>query len=447
MDVHSRSRFTEALTIALLAACGGPPHEAATREVRSVPPAREVARPLDPDLHHERARPLLSIDWTTVPLANEDDANAVWKRIAPTGADWELKLDEVPVANARPLALAMLHAGNFTCTQPQPARGCAPQVFDVAAPADTAGLEDPCMRRILALWSIAALEDADVPKVLDSLRAIAAIPPPESQLVAAALQVVPEADHDRRLELLAIAWRAGHRDLVNGSLGSLDEAHMIDAVRKHHIDGALEVLSAEAHRAVYLSAIADETLAPAARVQAITELVAADPALAADLRATLVAATRSKSCPIAAAAARALDLHDDHRFVPRRPKTRSPEQMMRSLCVLASYESQQPDDQRSLLPSYLPSKGLERVKVAFDALSDVDTDGDGDPHTEHTIDLVARDEAILPESEDLIRAFRQCEGTSCASADREFRFTFKTIAGELWLSRVEVTERPPCATR
>lgn len=445
--MQPRSRFTPAVAIALLAACGGTPHEAANVGSPAKPVVPQGARPLDPDLHREPPKPLLSIDWATVPLATDADANAVWKTIAPTGADWDAKLDEVPVASARPLAIAMLHGGNFTCMQPQHARDCAPQVFDVTSPSDTAGLDDPCLRRILALWSIAALEDDDVPTVLDALRAIVAIPPPESQLVAAALGALPETDHDHRMELLAIAWGAGQRDLVNGNVGPLDEAHMIDAARKLHIDGALEVLSAEAHRAVYLSAINDEAMASKARVQAISEVTAGDDPLAADARATLVTAVRSKDCSVAAAAARTLDLHGDHRFVPRRPKTRSPETMMRALCVLASYERLQHNDEISLLATYIPPKGLERVKVAFDALADVDLDGDGDAHTEHTIDLVSRDEAVVPEVEDMIRAFKHCTATSCASADRDYRFTFKSIGGELWLSRLELADRPSCPSR
>src|SRR5262249_44419041 len=155
-----------------------------------------------------------AIDWATVKLASEADALALWSAIAPAGDDWDDKLEEVPAELARPLAIAMLHGGNFTCMKPAPAGDCAPLQLDVDSPAHTAGLADPCLRRLLALWSIAQLEPADLPGVMDAYRAIVAIPPPESQLVAAALQTIPEDDHDQRLELLAIGWRAGQRHLV-----------------------------------------------------------------------------------------------------------------------------------------------------------------------------------------------------------------------------------------
>jgi hypothetical protein len=118
--------------------------------------------------------------------------------------------------------------------------------------------------------------------------------------------------------------------------------------------------------------------------------------------------------------------------------------MMRALCVLASYEPLQHPDEPSLLAGYASPKGLERVLIEYDALSDVDTDGDGDPHTRRSIDLIPRAELAVPEAEDLARAMRRCAGTVCRSADREFRFSFRPINGALWLSRLEIIERPPC---
>lgn len=443
-------RLPSALALVWLTACGGTPRD-------PVEPARpgaasrpgEAPRPPapDPDLDPdpEAAPRLLSIDWTTVPLATDADALAVWQTIAPTGADWEAKLDEVPLASARPLAIALLRAGGFTCVPPSTNAGtCSPLVLDVAEPAPTATAADPCLRRMLALWSLAALEDADVPQVLPALKAIAAIPPPESQLVAAAIQVVPEADPATRLELMAIAHAAGQRDVANGLVGTLDEAHVIEAATRHHLDAALDVLSAEHHRAVYLGAMADEAMLPAARIQAITELVAAEDTLAPETRKALVAATRAKDCGVAAAAARALALRGDRKYVPRRPATRSQAAMMRALCVLVSYERLQGSDEDSLLGGFVPPKGLEHVRIAFDPLAEIDTDGDGDPRTDRQAVLVPRAEVVVPEVDDLARALRTCTATVCRSPDREFRFGLKTIGGALYLARLEIAELPPC---
>lgn len=436
------------LAIIWLVSCGG------TRQQPTTPPISLPAPNLppptpptpDPDLHRTPPPRLLDIDWAKVSLTNDAEALALWRRIAPTGADWEDKLQEIPAELTRPLAIALLHGGNFTCTKP-PTGDCAKPVYDVAPPADTAGFDDPCLRRLLALWSLAALEQDEqdqVPAVKRALFGIAAIPPPESQLVSTAIRFIPETDQDARLEILAIAWRAGQHDLVDAAVGSLDEAHLIAAARQHHITGALDVLSAEGQRAAYIAAVTDEALATRARTSAIVDLVALADKLAPDLSAALVSAVKSKDCTVAATAARALHQHGDHRFVPRHPHTTSTAQLMRSLCMLASYESLQQNDEASLLPTYVPARGLERITITYDPLSDVDSDGDGDPHTTHTADLVARDEAVLPELEDLVRAMHHCTGTICVSDDHEFRFVWKPFGGEILLSRIELADRPPC---
>jgi hypothetical protein len=411
-------------------------------------PKPDEPRPPDPDLNRPPRRRLLDLDWSkiglTIGAADDAAALAVWQRIAPTGADWDDKLQEVPAAAARPLAIAVLRGGRFLCT-PQPTGDCARPVYDVSPPGEAAGFDDPCLRRLLALWAIEQLEADDLPAVQGALLGIAALPPPESQLVSSAIRAVPEDDQDARLAILAAAWQAGQRDLAGGALGGLDEAHLTTAVRVHHIDAALEILSAEGHRAVYLAAVADEALGGRARSQAISELAAlAADKLPADATAALTAAARSRDCGVAAAAARALDQHGDRRFVPRRPRTASQPALMRAMCVLASYEALLRNDEPSLVPGYVPARGLERVAITYDALSEDDPDGDGDPHTAHVAELVPRAEAVLPELEDLVRAMRHCTGAICVSDDHEFRFVWRAIAGETVLARIELADRPPC---
>jgi hypothetical protein len=440
-----------------LGACAPPPTATArvrTPPVTTAPAARSPAprAPPDPDLHRPPPRRLLAIDWANVALASEGDAAALWRAIAPTGADWEDKLLEIPAPAARPLAVALLRGGTFSCSMPA-SPDCARPVFDVAPPAAGAGFDDPCLRRLLGLWALAQLEPEDIPGVKDALLAIAAIAPPESELVAAALAALPADDQALQLAVFARAWAAGQRELVDAALGNLDEAHLILAVQRHHIAGALSILSPEAHRAVFLAAIRDEQLAPEARTMAITDTASTvdrDLALAPDLQAALLAAVKSRDCSVAAMAARVLDQHGEHRFLPRRPRAASPVQLMRAMCVLASYENLQQADEASLLASYLPPRGLERVAISYDPLSEVDLDGDGDPHTVHTLDLVPRSEAVLAELPDLIRAMQHCTGSICVSDDHEFHFVWSRAAasgGELVLTRIEIAERPPCTPR
>lgn len=460
MIVNRCSSLLGAAALTSLLACGGAP--AAPRPTTPSPTAPVAAAPTaDPDLASTPARPLIAVDWATVPLATEADARALWAVIAPTGDDWEGKLAEIPVAAGRPLALAHLRGGNLTCAPARPVTDCGPPRLDIEDPAPGATLADPCLRRLVALWAIAQLEDADLPATWDALRAVVQLPPPESELISAAITAVPEDDGARRLELIALAHQAGHRELASSFVGKLDEAHVVLALGRHHIEGALDVLAAGSHRPAFLAAVTDEALAPTARARAIAELVAAadeqaaivrddlvparaTPALPADLRAALVTATRAPDCLVAAAAARALEIRGDAAFVPRPPKVRTTASMMRALCVLASYERLQGNDEPSRLPAFVPTRGLEIATITYDALGDVDTDGDGDPHTERALVLAPREDLALPEIEDLIRALRQCTGTTCTSPDREFRFTFKPVRGALALTRLEVAERPAC---
>lgn len=438
--------------MAALAACGGasreaprPPQPSPPTSARETPAAEPPPAPAPPPK-------LLSIAWSKVQLATDADALALWAEIAPTAEDWEAKLDEIPDEGsiASKLALALLREGNFTCAPPSaPAADCAKVRFDVPEPPHAATLADPCLRRLVALWAIVALDEQDLPAALDALRAIAAIPPPESQLVASALDAIPEADLDRRLELLAIARAAGHRELVNTKLDALDDAHLVAAITKHHIDGALDLLTARTHRAVFVAAITDDALPAATRLAAMRELVAVSDddgaALGADVEKALVTAARAADCEVAAEAVRQLMNHGNKKLAPARPRTRKVAPMMRAMCVLASYELASGEGEPTYLLGYIPARGLELVKVEYDPYSDTDDDGDGDPHTLRTTTLVPRSEVVLPELPDMVRALTRCTGATCKSPEREFRFGWKPGPGrDLLLARLEVVERPPC---
>ncbi|HLL23158.1 MAG TPA: hypothetical protein VK427_13560, partial [Kofleriaceae bacterium] len=426
--------------LAVVAACGG---GAAT--VQPPRPVVVLEKKIDLADLEQPARPkLLDIDWSTVVIASSADALSLWARIAPTGLDWEDKLGELPDAVQRPLAVALIEGGNFACMPPVPPSDCAAPAFDVKEPAPTAGFADPCLRRLLGLWAVNQLDDADLPRLRPALGAMVAIPPPESELVAAVLGAVPEDDHALRLELVAHAWRAGQRDVAAAAVGKLDEPRLIEAVTKHHIDSAVEILSADGHRATYLAAVVDEQLGARARMRAMVDLAAIGDKLPDDVRAALVKAARARDCSVAATAARLLARAGDMRFVPVRPRGATTSKLMRALCVLASYERDAPADEPSLLAGYVPRRGLERVRITYDPLSDTDDDGDGIVHTTHDAVLVPLDQLAVPEVEDLVSAFARCTGTVCKSDEHAYRFTFKRSGGQLVLTRLEIAERPPC---
>lgn len=431
-----RARF---ILLALVAACGGA-HEAAIVPVVAAAPPDAGGHLNDPDLNHAYKK-LLSIDWTVARFAEPAERAELWQQIAPTGDDWSLKLDEVPdgpIANA--LATELLLEGNLTCQAPP--ISCASTVADLPPLDPTATLKDPCLRRQLALWSIQQLGQVDLDQPLalaPALRQIATMPPPESELVVAAL-LAANRNPGLEAELLELAWKAGHHSIVNGMIGGLDITQLIDLATRLHVDGALDGLTAKANRDVFMKAIADEQLQPATRQQAMIELGGDDDKLAPDLAAAIVALTKSPNCDVAAAASRLLEQHGDPAYVPKRPHSTKPEVILRGLCVLAAYERDAPPNEASLLPGYLPKKGLELLRIDYDALSDTDPDGDGDVHTSHTSELIERTSASLPEATAFAHALQHCAKTTCTADDLEFKLTIK----EGLLTRVEIVERPPC---
>jgi hypothetical protein len=435
--VTSHARFIPLF----LVACGGGTHDTAVAAHQpSAIPDAAVHHLNDPDLNHAPAEKLLTIDWSTVRLATDDDALALWKRIAPTGDDWQRRLDEVPTSLVKSLAIALLLEGNFACPV-EPPRGCNHQLVLSATNPD-AGLTDPCVRRELAMWSIDQLDRELLPRVKGALEKIVALPPPESQLVADALQFAESGDQDLRLELLGIAWKAGQRELVNGQFSGFDDAHLITAATKLHIDGAFDGLTAETQRALFIKAIGDEQLLPTTRAHLMTELLGDQDILQPDLEAALIAvATKSRDCDAAAAAAHELVSHDVPAYAPSRPRSGSTDAIVRGLCVLAAYEGQLRADQTSPFASYLPARGLELVRVTYDPYSDVDTDGDGDPHTEHVNELVPRANVTVPEASELALALAHCtKQLTCSTEEHDFKLTLKNGL----LARLEIIDRPPC---
>ncbi len=421
-------------------ACGAAPHEpvVATAAGSAVPPVPRVPidapHKIDPDLERVPMPPLLAIDWDAVRLGSDKDALALWAQIAPTGSDYEGKLYEVPVGPiSKALAFALLRQGNFTCVHRVAGASCGASYPELDQPTATATFTDPCLRRELALWSLDQIEPADLASLRDVLPALVTIPPPESDLVEGVLSKdVDNPDQNARLDLLARAWKAGQRDLAGARLGSLDEAHLTEALQKDHMDPALDVLSATAHRSVYLAAVNDAHLEPATRTEAITELVETNSSvLETDLRTALLAATKTPDCGVAAAAALALVRY--HALgAPKPPAT------MRTLCVVASYERLLRENETSPLADLIRKPGVELARVAYDADAVVGSDG-VDPR--RTTDLIPIYAATFPEGEDVVRAFAHCKGTTCSSEEHDFRFT---IRGGL-LTRLEIDERPPCS--
>jgi hypothetical protein len=253
---------------------------------------------------------------------------------------------------------------------------------------------------------------------------------------------VPETDPALRFELLAAAWQAGQHELVNSLIGELPVPQLIDAVKQLHSDGALAVLSADANRDLYLAAITDEQMARSARLQAIIDVTALEDPLAADSKAALIGAAKGKDCAVAATAAHVLAQAGDRRFVPVKPHARNAAQALHALCVAVSYGQLLRADEPSLLPGFVPHRGLDIVTNTESpvGLQPVPVDLP-EGQLIHTVDTVPPNEVAIPEADDLVRAFDHCTGTTCTSDSHEFKLTFDRAG---LLSKIEMTDLPAC---
>jgi hypothetical protein len=415
------------VVVAGCAACATPrPEPAAPQTARATAASPTPSSPAAPP----PAAPLLgAIDWSRAQLRTDEDAQALWQQIAPTGADWELRLLELPKDQdlQTRLALALLRGGNFQC---RAASSCpADSYFDVAP---TATLSDPCLRRLLALWAFDQLDDTQAASLERELLALAALPPPEEELVREAFDLVPLDRDDLLLPMITAARAAGQIDLADAAVHWLSPANVRKVATALHSDGAYAALDVNEARGAFLAAISDRQLKAQTSSNAITELIAADDgALRKDVRAALQRAVKDPRCAVAAAAARQLAVGGDRRFVPRRDASSVPA-ALRALCVMSSYLEEEVGVD-SLLRPFFSAAGVQ----IFDHTETSDSDG------EVAAELIARADLVtLPFLSDLGDALEHCLGTTCRTGI--FRFEL-TMAPDRSISRIErFFEASPC---
>lgn len=366
--------------------------------------------------------PLLSIEWSQVALETDADAMALWSRIAPTGGDWQLRLGELPDDDGlrKKLALAFLRAGNVSC-RAMTAATCAGNGLGGLAALDgeelaaTATLDDPCLRRELALWSLDQLDDTDAAAIEAPLVALASLPAPEQELVSEAFDLVPVGADALLLRMVEAAYGAGQGDVADESLHWLPKDALLKLATTLHADGAYRSLDPGEARKAFLAAITDGKLKAATSLQAIDDLLTQDaPKVKKDLRAALVAATKDARCEVAAGATRALVTSGETRFAPK-PAMGSQAQVIRSLCVMAAYVQEDIGDDPAL-KRFISKQGLQ-VYDHSEITADPDLPTGGEL-------ILPADFVTLPFLEELADALGRCEGTTCKTAGLRFELRF-----------------------
>ncbi|MBP9203925.1 MAG: hypothetical protein KBG28_08195 [Kofleriaceae bacterium] len=389
------------------------------------------------------------VDWAAARIDSDAELAAVWRRLVPVALDWDLAVADIPDdATARALAIGLLRAGNFVCTRVHQAPvGCrAGAGAELADVAPTATLDDPCLRRQVALWAIERLSTEDVVALAPTLEQLVRIGPPEPALADAVLEAAIDAPEPVRLRLVAAAKAAGQDRAADDNLGGLSDAAMITAARDWHLDGAVEAIDAGLARPTYLAALTDLRLRPATRLHALTELVSlldvTATALPRDLEAGLVKGSADPDCGVAMAAAEALASFGKVGHLPRAPASRRPADLLRTLCLLVHAEGPAPLPRGLIAP-----RGLTVIERVYDPtqLDDAPDDGDGDPRMTRTVTTTPASEVeVVPFDDELVTALAGCRASPCVDPSTGVRFSFglATVAGRLTLASIERFEGP-----
>ena len=267
------------------------------------------------------------------PPKTEAEALALWQQLAPSGENYEDRLAAIPDDEAvrRPMAVALLRQGNFECEAVVQYEGCGQESVELGPIEPTAGLDQPCLRRRLALWALDAITEEDARTLTEALVGLVELPEPEDELREQAFAVA--VDDEQRLALLAAAVGEGLDELAEIEAAKLTTIPArIEALRDLHINAAAQGLDPEAHRDVLLAALVDDELTSETRRTIMSQL-AGDPAPA--VSQALVAVVDDGDCSLAMEAAELLASRGDASHLPVRPASTDAGEHLRALCMLA----------------------------------------------------------------------------------------------------------------
>ncbi len=308
-----------------------------------------------------------------------------------TGAGWQQALARVPAEQARRVAVDFLRSGDLGCRKVVTEEvGCGETEESFAPVEPDATLDDPCLRRHVALWALAQLEATDAGEVADELAEIVALPHPERALADEVIALLPPGDDALRLRLIEAATAAARGDVADALLPGLTPFGAARALVELRREGALAHLGDQPMPLTLAAALEAGVSQPTALaiVERLTPADLETPAVAAAVR---VAAT-GDDCQLAAAAAALFDEAGDPQYLPSHAGLTTEAAATRALCVAGHVST---DEALGVLRTLVSRDGLDLVAidrngwaVGEDGL-DPDLDGDGDPATSATRTHVA----------------------------------------------------------
>jgi hypothetical protein len=238
-----------------------------------------------------------------------DMADAEWRDLDVTGENWRQRVEAIDPTHRAQMASSLLEAGNFDCPVTYaPLESCArtPMLRELRP---DSGIDDACLRRVLALWAIDQLPDDALYELFEEMSSLVRIPPPEHELAAAVL-----ARFDSGFEAAQLRWEAksaGHTvTLDDRLLATFEHDELVRAAVDLHFDAAVLALEPVDDLDAHLYAVDDDELRRSTRLEIMDRLVDAFVLVgrheADRIHGALWWKTRSDDCIEAAAATASL---------------------------------------------------------------------------------------------------------------------------------------------
>jgi hypothetical protein len=366
---------------------------------------------------------------------DDDEALALWHKLAPTGADYPEKLASLPdePAVTRAMARVLLQGGNLACDKKIEYDECGTEYSEWEPLDPKSTWNDPCLRRRLAIWALedAGLTEADLNAgVTAELQKALALAKPEEELPEAIMELVSSMSEPTRVDFIGEAAEAGRRDLAEAALTGLSDASLVTLYKDNGLDAAVKQLDVKKHRAVLVTALADTKLDVATRHEVLDGFngIKGD-----DIKAALVQVADDDDCELAMDAAVELAARGDSSKLPKKPDNTDVQAHARAICMLMH----DPDASRAetRLNAFLPRKGgatiTEEVENTFDNYGDEGDDEGGEPEEPPEPETINQDNSLSPA---LDEAFGQtepsCGGTSCQVETGSGNFTVSFEIGK-----------------
>ncbi len=356
-----------------------------------------------------------------------------WSGLAINGENWRDKLAEIPPGERSSMAIELLEQGRFRCDPVQGEECLQHQTLRV--PDAASDINDPCLRRELALWAVSQLSDEQIYAHFDLMTALVWVPPPEQALASAVL------DRFRTgFEAASLRWEAeaaGHEHLPPFDFaGALDHEEMVKAATELHLDGAVLALDPVEDMDVYVEALGDPELLPETQLAMMDRLVAHLDRMddEARLKASdgLYSLRYSHDCTLATAAiTTAARFTSGHTMLPRGPFT-DQESLISATCATLAMGVRGQDWKQLITKHGLEVTSEREDPFRVDALwtkypfaFDEDLDGapdvpeadpDGDGNVANTVESSTKPWSkrfTLPYADELKLALPHCEGNIC----------------------------------